>query len=298
MSGRLSREQRQVRDAFSFKWSRTESYSLSTDRRYREWLLQKYFDGDPLGPSKFLGHSGSRILDAGCGAGETALALFGEDLVGHAYIGVDLSDAVELAQSSMRQAGVEGEFIQADVADLPEELAELDRIFSEGVLHHTDDMEATLAHLVSRLRTGGLIAFYVYARKAPVREFTDDFVREQLRELSDETAWKELRSLTRLGVALGELGAEIDVPEDVPLLGIKAGRYDVQRLFYYSFCKAFYRDDMTLEQMLHVNFDWYRPLNCHRSSPDEVRAMCERAGLEVERLYVDESGITVIGKRQ
>ena len=37
-----------------------------------------------------------------------------------------------------------------------------------------------------------------------------------------------LRSLTRLGQALAELKAEVEVPKDIPYLGIKAGRYDVQ----------------------------------------------------------------------
>jgi arsenite methyltransferase len=110
--------------------------------------------------------------------------------------------------------------------------------------------------------------------------------------------WEALRSLTQLGIALGHLDAMVDVAEDVELLDIPAGRYSVQRLFYWHVLKAFYRPGSSFEELNHINFDWYAPANAHRQSPEEVRAWCEEAGLEVEREFVDLPGITVIARRR
>jgi arsenite methyltransferase len=147
------------------------------------------------------------------------------------------------------------------------------------------------------LGPGGEFLFYVYRKKAPVREYTDDYVRELIARLSPEDAWAELRSLTRLGEALAKLEAEIEVPEDVPLLGIKAGRYDVHRLVYYNFAKLFWNDAFPFEGNVHVNFDWYHPRYAHRHEPAEVESWCKEAGLDVHRLHLCESGITVRARR-
>ncbi|MEZ0372571.1 MAG: class I SAM-dependent methyltransferase, partial [Candidatus Sericytochromatia bacterium] len=235
--------------------------------------------------------------DAGCGSGFSALLFFGEHLRQHDYLGIDISDAVEVARTRFAEAGFPGDFLQADLQQLPLGDESVDMIFSEGVLHHTDSTEASLRALARKLKPGGRFLFYVYARKAVVREFTDDLIREALRPLSDEQAWESLKPLTRLGESLGKLGVEIEVPEDIPYLGIKQGRYDLQRFFYWNICKAFYRPDFALEEMNHVNFDWFRPLNCHRQTPEEVRAWCQTSGLEIETINVQEAGITVVARK-
>src|SRR6185436_11761106 len=96
-------------------------------------------------------------------------------------------------------------------------------------------------------------------RKAPVREFTDDYVRDRVAALSPQEAWTELEQLTRLGRALAELEAVVEVTEDVPLLGITAGRYDVQRLIYWHFAKLYLNPKLSFDENTHVQFDWYHP---------------------------------------
>ena len=91
----------------------------------------------------------------------------------------------------------------------------------------------------------------------------------------------------------------VDVPEDVELLDLPAGRYSVQRVFYrHGALKAFYRPGSSFEELNHINFDWYAPANAHRQSPDEVWAWCQEAGLAVEREFVDMPGITAIARRR
>jgi arsenite methyltransferase len=228
----------------------------------------------------------------------SALELFGDRLRDVRYLGVDVSEAVDVAAERFAERDLPADFLQGDVLDLPLPKRSIDVMFSEGVLHHTDSTREGLFALAPLLRPGGRLLFYVYRRKGPIREFTDDYVRDRLKALPPETMWEALRSLTQLGIALGELDATVEVPEDVELLDIPAGRYTVQRLFYWHVLKAFYRPGSSFEELNHINFDWYAPANAHRQSPEEVRAWCEEAGLEVEREFVDLPGITVIARRR
>ena len=75
--------------------------------------------------------------------------------------------------------------------------------------------------------------------------------------------------------------------------GIQAGRYDVQRLIYWHFAKLFWNPELTMEENLHVNFDWYHPRYAHRHSEEEVRGWCDDADLEITRFDVEPSGFTV-----
>ena len=154
--------------------------------------------------------------------------------------------------------------------------------------------DVDIMFLARKLRGGGRFLFYVYAKKAVIREFTDDHIRHHLQNLNDEEAWKALESLTRLGITLGDLNVKFEVPEDIPVLGIKKGEYDLQRFFYWNICKMYYRPEFSFDEMNHVNFDWFRPLNCHRHTPEEIKKWCQEAGLMIEHMNVQEAGITIV----
>jgi SAM-dependent methyltransferase len=294
----VSDRQRETSRAFGYKWHRRESYDTPAMGEFtRDWLLDKYCDGDAGRLADWLGESRSMILDAGCGAGLSAIALFGDLLRDHRYVGVDISSAVDVARQRFAERGYPGEFHRANLFDMPVEDASADLAFSEGVLHHTDDTGKAVAAVAAKLRPGGRFLFYVYARKGPIREFTDDYVCEQLRGMDDAEAWEALRPLTRLGIALGELDVELDIPEDIPFLGIRRGKVDLQRFFYYSVLKAYYRPDFGFDEMHHINFDWFRPMNRHRHTEEEVRTFCADAGLSVERLHAEPSGFSVVAVR-
>jgi hypothetical protein len=106
-----------------------------------------------------------------------------------------------------------------------------------------------------------------------------------------EQAWQAMMPLSKFGKALGELNLDID------LLGIPAGRINLQRLLCWPVLKAFYRSEMSLDEMNHVNFDWYAPMNAHRQSPDEVRAWCASLGLSIEHERIEDAGITVVARK-
>jgi SAM-dependent methyltransferase len=303
MSGGLLRDlaiadagQAQTRDAFAFKWSRRETYQSEAMRTaIGSWLSERY--GDLIAK---LGDNGGRpalVLDAGCGAGNAASLLFAPRWQDMRYVGVDISTAVDIARETITAAAPESAFLQADLMALPFDDGLFDIVISEGVLHHTPSTRDAIRATARLVRPGGLYAIYVYAKKSPVREFTDDHIRTLVSGLDGQTAWDRLMPLTKLGKALGELDIEIDVPDDIDVLGIPHGKINLQRLFYWHVCKAFYRPDLTLDEMNHINFDWFTPVYSHRQTPEEVRTWCEEAGLVIETLRKEEAGITVVARR-
>ena len=292
----VSLAQGQTRDAFGFKWAKRDSFEGGVTRYMGDWLAEKYGD---LSQASWLAEHGPNpiVLDAGCGAAMSGLALFRPVLDHIRYLGVDVSTAVEVASRRFAEQGAKAAFLQADLTQLPLPSESVDIVFSEGVLHHTDDTRAALAAVSRYLKPGGRILFYVYRRKGPIREFTDDYVREKLQRMTPEEGWAAMLPISRLGQALGELDVELDIPEAIHLLDIPAGRINLQRFFYWHVCKAFHRPEMTLDEMNHINFDWFAPKNAHRQSEQDVRAWCADLSLVIEREVIEEAGITIIAKK-
>ncbi|MDE5453007.1 methyltransferase domain-containing protein [Bradyrhizobium sp. CSA112] len=291
----LSRTQAQTSEVFGYKWNQRETFESHNARAMmREWLRARY--GDPS-TMPWLDNN-AILVDVGCGAARSSIELFSDRLKRVRFIGTDISSAVDVAAESFRAAGLSGEFIQCDLNALPFREQTCDAVFSEGVLHHTDSTKNAFERVARLVKPGGHFLFYVYRKKGPLREFTDDYIRSKLQNLSPEQAWKAMEPLTKLGIAFGQLNAKIQVPEDVVLLGIKAGEYDIQRFLYWNVVKMFYREDMTFDEMAHINFDWFAPMNAHRQTEEEVRRWCEIANFDIEREVVEEAGITVVARKR
>jgi len=298
LRGDVSDAQAQTSDSFGFQWHLRELFeSDAWLARMKTWLIERYGE---VSTAPWWDEYGEDpvVLDAGCGAAMGGLLLFEGVLPRIRYVGADISTAVDVAAQRFGERGLEAGFIQSDLLQLPLAPESVDVIFSEGVLHHTDSTRGALEALTPLLEPGGRFLFYVYRRKGPIREFTDDYVRAKLAGLPPEQAFKALEPLTKLGKALGELEVEVNVPENVDLLEIPAGPINLQRLFYWHVFKAFYDPDLTLDEMNHANYDWYAPRNAHRQSPEEVTEWCEAAGLEIERERVEKAGITIVARRR
>lgn len=286
--------QLQTSGAFGFKWRKRDTYDSPAMRATLiPWMVAKYGFASY---EEWAGYYSTRrrILDIGCGSGlSSSLFLDSEHWSGQAtWIGADISGAVDVAQERLSQIQ-NTHFVQADALQLPFPQASFDTLFSEGVLHHTPSTRRALLATARLLEPGGEFHFYVYRRKGPVREFTDDHIRAAVAPLSDEDAWAAMRSLTQLGRALTALRATVRLEEDIPLLGIRAGEHDVQRLLYWNFAKLYWNDALSFEENVHVNFDWYRPCYAQRQSADEVRQWCAEAGLAIAWFHEQESGFTV-----
>jgi arsenite methyltransferase len=291
--------QTQTRDTFAFKWGNRDTYDSPASRqRVAAWCLERYgFPSLEAWASYFVDFG--RVLDVGCGSGLSSGVWLSSSgwSGGGMWVGLDVSTAVDVARARLMSIA-NTHFVQADALSLPFADGTFGAVFSEGVLHHTPSTRAALHSAARVLAPGGEISFYVYRKKGPAREFTDDYVRERIAGLSDEQAWDVMRGLTRLGQALASLKATVDVPEAVPLLGIEKGPQDVQRFVYWNFVKLYWNDALSFEENVHINFDWFRPTYSHRQTADEVRVWCSEAALDIRRFHEQESGYTVVARKR
>lgn len=284
--------------SFRDKWERNQGLAfaetLDAGHEIHRWILQRNGFAEKADLSAYL-TSKTRILDAGCGNGRvTALLRECSSPERTKIVAIDLV-AAEVARQNL--SGYRN--IEVREGDLLGDLLSLGRfdfIYCQEVLHHTADPQQAFMNVCSMLAPGGEIAIYVYKRKAPVREFVDDYVRGQIAPLNYEEAIKACRDITELGRVLAELNCKVQVP-GVPVLKIEAGEYDLQRFIYHFFMKCFWNPSLSYDENVAINYDWYHPQRCSRHTPDEIRQWFQRAGLTVIQEHVDFYGITMRGRR-
>jgi 2-polyprenyl-3-methyl-5-hydroxy-6-metoxy-1,4-benzoquinol methylase len=99
---------------------------------------------------------GKRVLQVACSCGDEVLSWAN---LGAITIGTDISDvAIDMARRKAVEAGIQAEFRQADMFDLPPDLAGLDLIyFSWGAVCWVPDLTAFTQYLADRLRPGGSV---------------------------------------------------------------------------------------------------------------------------------------------
>ncbi len=288
------RGQQETTSAFQYLWKEREGFSSQIAQdSYAEWLVENYGFSSATDQADYFA-SRKRILDLGCGRGYASSPwLLAPERNRHSmWVGIDISEAVDVAKRNL-EIIANTHFVQGDALALPFPDGCFDTIISQGVMHHTPSTRSALLSASRVLGQGGEIHFYVYRLKGPVREFSDDYIREQIAPLSDEEAWEAMRSLTQLGRVLWETGAKVELQSDIPLLGIKAGKYDVQRVVYWNFAKLYWNEKLSFDDNVHVNFDWYRPRYAHRQTAEEVQQWCNEANLSVKWFHEQESGFSV-----
>ena len=277
-------------DSFSAKWSRVDDRELLQrfEAQYR-WYVERFGFGDEEGLRSFLADKRT-VLEAGTGLGGDA-ARFAR-LSNAQVVAIDLSESIVTAN---RQFGAADNlhYVQADLLRPPCAPQRFDFVSADQVVHHTPDAAAAVRSLASLLKPAGTLAFYVYKRKAPMREVADDFLREHTTKMSVDDCMDFSASMTELGRELAHLGATITLKRGVPLLGIEPGEHDVQRLIYWHFLKCFWNEGFSENLNDLVNFDWYHPPYASRHTEDEVRGWCDDLGLSVDYLDVGDAGISV-----
>ena len=295
VKGSLQEVQKSVQKSFSEKWEIIPDWGHEDKTRnfQLQWYLERYGWGSTENLVKFLSKKRS-ILDAGTGLGRDA-RLYAENTEGQVF-GIDLSSGIETAYSHLAHLP-NLHLIQADLTVLPFREGFFDFIACDQVIHHTPDTEKSFKYLARFLEQGGDIAVYVYKIKGPVREFCDDYIRGYTTKLSAEECYKVSEAITKLGKSLSEMKVEICVPEDIPILEMKAGKYDLQRFIYWNVLKCFWNPDFDYHANLMVNFDWYHPEDAHRHTPEEVRKWFDDVGLEITNFDVSLSGTSVRAKK-
>lgn len=280
--------QQQTNEVFTEKWSKYANTSeQGTFYQYQQdWYLKLYGFAEEAELAAHLA-TASVILDAGCGLGYKA-AWFAR-LAPHALVvGIDFSEAAQ--QASELYAGLDNlMFLRGDIAKTPFRDGTVDYVSCDQVIMHTEDPEATFAELARiTTRLGGEFACYFYAKKALPRELLDDYFRIHCKEVSTEQLWEMSEQLTELGKRLSALQVNFDAPE-IPLLGIKGGKIDIQRFIYWNFLKCFWNEDLGHDTSLSTNFDWYSPSNARRFSEQEVRGIVDANGMLIVSFHSEEA---------
>jgi SAM-dependent methyltransferase len=282
--------------SFLDKWDNNSKLAFSETQREGsdifKWILSRngFDSADEF--RNFL-NSKRKILDAGCGNGRVTALLRNYSNKSAEVVGVDLTSA-HVAQSNL--AGLSGVSVKSqDLLDDLSGLGFFDFIYCQEVLHHTADPKKAFLNLKKQLAPDGEIAIYVYKMKAPIREFADDFIRERIAGLPYGKAMDAMRELTEFGKILSDLNVKVTLPK-VSVIGLEAGEYDIQRVFYHHFIKCFWNSELGYEENAAINYDWYHPQLCTRHTIDEILGWFSEAGLKIEHQLVDYYGITVRGR--
>jgi SAM-dependent methyltransferase len=279
---------------FTAKWAEysEDEQSRLAEHVYR-WFVQRFGFFDEAGFGDFLAGK-RRILDAGTGLGLCAARC--ARLCDAQVVGMDLSDSVTAARD--RYAELENlDYVQGDILNPPFSPETFDLVVADQVLHHTPDCVGAFKLMARLVRPGGQLAVYVYRKKALIRELVDDHVRALTSSLSFDECIELSEQLTELGRELSHLDAKVTLERGVPLLGIKPGVHDVQRLIYWTMLKCHWNEDLGWHQSVMVNYDWYSPVYASRHTEEEVVAWCLQEGLDIVHLDVIESGISVRAAR-
>jgi ubiquinone/menaquinone biosynthesis C-methylase UbiE len=277
----------QTVQSFGQKWAKHQYYREHTRDFYTDWYLQRYGFVDRAGLRRAL-EDVRFALDAGTGSGRDA-ANFAELSDATVYAADTSREALGVARREVTNPRVA--FVQADLNHLPFPDEFFDFISCDQVIHHTPDPRTTFENLRRKLRTGGTICCYVYKKKAVLREFTDDYVRDQIRDLSLDQAMRVCDGITHLGQALARLNVDIEIEQDIPVLGIRKGKMDLQRFFHWNIMKCFWNDEFDFFTNHIVNVDWYHPEHCFRYEPETFRAWFDH-GWNVQAWDVQHAGIS------
>jgi len=278
----------QTNEAFSTKWEALKE-SKQDDEPWKKfqknWYFKLYGFENEDNLKTFLSDK-PLVIDAGCGKGYKA-AWFAKLSPNSTVIGVDFSTSV--FEAANRYKDIENlYFIQSDISNMPFNESCADFINCDQVVHHTPNPPKTIKEFRRVLKKGMFLCNYVYAKKALPRELLDEHFRSESHNLADDQLWSLSEKLTELGKLLSDLKVTIDFPE-IKELGIKGGKQDLQRFFYWNFIKCFWNEEIGYDASVSCNFDWYAPSIAYRYSREEFLAMSKDAGFENTFLHAEEA---------
>jgi ubiquinone/menaquinone biosynthesis C-methylase UbiE/uncharacterized protein YbaR (Trm112 family) len=285
-----------TKDAFSEKWK-----NFNINYHKKEWVdLQTRWFLDRFGWKKLAKFNSflktrKHILDAGTGIGNSAKLL--SKNTDSQVFAIDASKSIEFAYKKYGKIS-NIHFLQADIRQLPFKKNFFDFILSDQVLHHTKNTETSFKYLTNFLQKKGIISVYIYNKKSPIREFSDDYIRKDTVNMSTKNCIEFSKDMADLGRELAMINKKITIKRDIPILQIKKGTYDVQRFVYWYFLKCFWAEDNDYKRSVGVNFDWYSPKYAYRHTAQEVKNWYKDSKIKITHFNEIESGISVTGTKK
>ncbi|NNM94316.1 MAG: class I SAM-dependent methyltransferase, partial [Bacteroidia bacterium] len=256
------------------------------------WILTRNGWNTLQGLKAFLKNK-HNILDAGCGNGRVMALLVKYAPINTKITGIDLT-SIDVAKENLK--GIPNAFFfKKNLMGKNIGLGKFDFIYCQEVLHHTNNPFQSFTNLVKyNLSENGTIAIYVYKKKSPIREFTDDFIRDKISNLSYDEAIIHCNEITEFSKEFSKIKEEFYCP-GIKVLDIPAGNYTPQRFLYHFFMKCFWDNNLSFGGNSVINYDWYHPQNCTRHTLNEIKDWFKRNKLKITHAYEDFYGITMHG---
>lgn len=284
--------------SFADKWNNNQDLAykntLKEGSEIQNWILNRNGWSSLRELERYLSDK-KRVLDGGCGNGRVTKLMRDNSDDMTEIVGIDLVSHNVAASNLEKEKNVV--FVQKDLLSDLDDLGQFDFIYSQEVLHHTKDPQQAFTNLVKLLNENGEIAIYVYKEKAPIREYTDDYIRQKISKLNYDDAMSVSDQITQFSKALSDLNVKVKVPK-VDVLQIEEGEYEVQRLFYHFFMKCFWNDELAFKENSVINYDWYHPQDCTRHTLEEVEGWFGDNDLAIVHSCVDHYGITMRGRKK
>jgi SAM-dependent methyltransferase len=218
--------------------------------------------------------AGTRVLDAGCGAGRFAEVALE---AGAHVVALDYSAAVDACWENLKHHP-NLNVVQGDIYRLPFAPGTFPLVYSLGVLQHTPDVAAAVAALPPMLAPGGRLCIDFYQRSWRQRLLPYYWLRPVTRRLP------KARLFDVLEVAVPRLLSVSRLLGRVPIVGRQLRRIVPV---------ANYEGMLPLDPQQHAEwslldtFDWLAPEYDNPQTPATVRGWLESAGLqaiEVEKV--------------
>jgi len=273
--------------SFSFEWRRWRRTQFDTASHQPS--LKSFVASTGRRPADLAGKT---VLEAGCGTGRfmDPLARAGAEV-----IGIDLSQAIEVAQENLGHLP-NCHFVQGDLTHPPFQPETFDFVYSIGVLHHTPSTHAAFQALVPLIKPGGEIAAWVYAlrRLSETFERFPDRVNQVLGLDSNFTIPPGRQATVRRFAKTMDRVMETSnrmqraVTTRLPSRWLYALCHAAIPLYYLYRLPVFYplrlvtKVAVTPDPEWRVldTFDWYSPKYQWKHTYGEVEAWFRKAGLE------------------
>jgi ubiquinone/menaquinone biosynthesis C-methylase UbiE len=289
--------QQDMADFYDLHWKLPGAYDNEASDTFQFDLFQVMFPGFENIVQREVAKD-ANVLDVGCGSGVAGRAFFGKVFDRINYVGVDMSSAIEQAREDYKRLQLNVGLLQAELNTLPFLPGTFDFVFCPGVLHYTIDMKEAISSLAKMLKPGGRFVSWIYKRQKPIRHLTDEYIRSVISAMEPEEGFEAVKPLTKLGIALGQIKEEIDIPEDIPFLDIKKGKYNLQRFFYYHIMKLFYNPELPFQRHVVNNWNAYYPKHVLFLPAAEIRSFFEDLGFRFEIWNEEGNGVALIAVKR
>ena len=149
---------------------------------------------DWIEPLKLEDFKGKESLECGCGGGQHT-AFVAEYAQHHTAVDLNTTDLARERNKSKNNIS----YAEADIAKMDLK-KQFDIVFSIGVVHHTDDPDATFENMYRHTKTGGRTVVWVYSKEG--NWMVDKLVEPVRKKFLVRMSRKSLLGLSKLTTAI------------------------------------------------------------------------------------------------